>query len=62
MGTDANYRRWRKNGGPVRLHRNTWPGFAVEGDLAIAKKMAEERAREAKDDDAEVIDGKGKAE
>ncbi|KAI9023154.1 hypothetical protein DFJ74DRAFT_667997 [Hyaloraphidium curvatum] len=57
MGTDKNWRRFRKAGGEVRLHRNTWPGFYVEGDLDIAKKQA---AEQAKEDDAAVVDGKGK--
>ncbi|KAI9008624.1 hypothetical protein DFJ74DRAFT_688162 [Hyaloraphidium curvatum] len=33
LGTDAGWRRYRANGDAVRLHRNTWPGVAVDGDL-----------------------------
>lgn len=44
MGTDANWKRYRQNGGSVRLHRNTWPGFAVEGDLDVKERLDDDEA------------------
>ncbi|KAJ3302573.1 hypothetical protein HDU93_006591, partial [Gonapodya sp. JEL0774] len=43
MGTDANWLRYRAALGEdsVRIHRNTWPGLAVPGDLEKVKKGKE---------------------
>lgn len=48
MGTDQNWRRFRVSGDEVRLHRNTYPGFAVPGDLD--KKRTVNDVAEDKDD------------
>ncbi|KXS20026.1 hypothetical protein M427DRAFT_400403 [Gonapodya prolifera JEL478] len=61
MGTHANWLRYREALGEdsVRIHRNTWPGFAVEGDLDKVKKGKE--SFEENKDEANSGDGSGYA-
>ena len=50
MGTDARWKRYRLAGDDVRRHRNTWPGFAVEGDLEANRDDTAEEIADSEDE------------